>query len=216
MHYKSVKAPKIVAKYLGIHVNDNLKWNDHIKHLCKKVSQICGLFCYLRHYVRQNTLLMLYNSFVGSHLLYGILTWGSTNNTVLHPLQVLQNKIVRIISNVKTNEHITNNSLYKQLKILTIKDMYELEVSKFMHQHQHNKLPNLCNFYFTPTASIHKYNTRSTSHNNLYLSSINSNTAKNAIQFTGVQIWNSLSPQWKNFPFYKFKRFMKDHLISKY
>ena len=112
MHNKSVNKTS-VAKYLGIHVNENLKWNDHIKHLCKKVSQICGLFCYLRHYVRQNTLLMLHNSFVGSHLLYGILTWGSTNNTVLHPLQVLQNKIVRIISNVKTNEYITNNSLYK-------------------------------------------------------------------------------------------------------
>ena len=73
MHNKSVNKTS-VAKYLGIHVNDNLKWNDHIKHLCKKVSQICGLFCYLRHYVRQNTLLMLYNSFVRSHLLYGILT----------------------------------------------------------------------------------------------------------------------------------------------
>ena len=32
-------------------------------------------------------------------------------------------KIVRIISNVKTNERITNNSLYKQLKILKIKDI---------------------------------------------------------------------------------------------
>ena len=74
----------------------------------------------------------------------------------------------------------------------------------------------LCHFYFTPTASIHNYNTRSTSHNNLYLSSINSSAAKNAIQFKSVQIWNSLSPEWKNFPFYKFKRFMKDHLISKY
>ena len=72
-----------------------------------------------------------------------------------------------------------------------------------MHQHQHNKLPNLCNFYFTPAASIYNYNIRSTSHNNLYLSSINSNAAKNAIQFNGVQIWNSMSPEWKNFPFYK-------------
>ena len=185
MHNKSVNKTS-VAKYLGIHVNNNLNWNDHIKHLCKKVSQICGLFCYLRHYVRQNTLLMLYNSFVRSHLLYGISTRGSTNNTVPHLLQILQNIIVRIISNVKTNERITNNLLYKQLKILKIKDMYELKVFKFMHQHQHNRLPNLCNFNFTPTASIHNYNTRSTSHNNLYLGSINSNAAKNAIQFNGV------------------------------
>ena len=137
------------------HVNDNSKWNDHVKHLCKKVSQMCGLFCYLRHYVRQNILFMLYNSFASSHLLYGILTRGSTNNTVLHPIQVLQNKIVRIISNVKTNERITNNSIYKQVKqpkILKTKNMYQLDVSKFMLHHHHDKLPYQCNFYFTQTA----------------------------------------------------------------
>ena len=107
-------------------------------------------------------------------------------------LQVLQNKILRIISNVKTNERISSNSLYKQLKILKIKGMYHLEVSKFMLQYQHNKLPNLCNINFTPTASIHKYNTRSTSHNNLYLSSVNSNAAmKECNAIDGVQIWNS-------------------------
>ena len=39
MHNKSVNKTS-VTKYLGILVNDNLKWNDHIKHLYKKVSQI--------------------------------------------------------------------------------------------------------------------------------------------------------------------------------
>ena len=100
MHNKSVNKTS-VAKYLGILVNDNLKWNDHIKHLCKKVSQICGLFRYVRHYVRQNTLLMLYNSFVRSHLLYGILTWSSTNNTVLHPLQAHQIKSQELFPTLK-------------------------------------------------------------------------------------------------------------------
>ena len=44
------------------------------------------------------------------HLIYGILTWGSTNNSVLHPLQVLQNRLVRIISRVKKSDHIASNS----------------------------------------------------------------------------------------------------------
>ena len=34
MHNKGVNKTS-VAKYLGILVNDNLKWNDHIEHLCK-------------------------------------------------------------------------------------------------------------------------------------------------------------------------------------
>ena len=49
-----------VAKYLGLLVDEKLKFDVHIKHVCKKLSQICGKFCYLRHYICQKALLMLY------------------------------------------------------------------------------------------------------------------------------------------------------------
>ena len=77
------------AKYLGVYLDEKLKWNAHIQHLCKKLSQYCGLFCHLRHNITQKHLLLLYHSLVYPHLLYGILTWGSTNNSVLHPLTSL-------------------------------------------------------------------------------------------------------------------------------
>jgi len=41
-----------------------------------------------------------------------------------YPLQILQNKIVRIICNVRKHEDITNNSLYQKLNVLKIKDIY--------------------------------------------------------------------------------------------
>ena len=62
-----------VAKYLGLLIDEKLKFDVHIKHVCKKLSQICGIFCYLRHYICKKTLLMLYYSLVNSHILYGIL-----------------------------------------------------------------------------------------------------------------------------------------------
>ena len=59
-----------VAKYLGIHIDEKLKFEVHVKHVCKKLSQTCGIFCYLRHYINQKTLLMLYHSF--SELAYSV------------------------------------------------------------------------------------------------------------------------------------------------
>ena len=76
-----------------------------------------------------------------------ILVWGSTSNSILRPLQVLQNKIIRIICNVSKNEQVKNNTLYHELKLLKVKDMYHLEIAKFMYFFQHNKLPNLYNQY---------------------------------------------------------------------
>ena len=107
-----------VAKYLGIHIDEKLKFEVHVKHVCKKLSQICGIFCYLRHYINQKTLRMLYHSLVNSHTLYGILAWGSTNHSALQPLQVLQNKIIRIICNVSKNDCVKNSGLYHELKLL--------------------------------------------------------------------------------------------------
>ena len=61
------------AKYLGITIESNLRWNLHIAILCKKLSQSAGIISKL-HFVNFETLKMLYRSFVKSHLLYGILS----------------------------------------------------------------------------------------------------------------------------------------------
>ena len=44
-----------VAKYIGLLIDEKLKFDSHIKHVCKKLSQICGIFCYLRHYICKKT-----------------------------------------------------------------------------------------------------------------------------------------------------------------
>ena len=67
------------------------------------------------------------------HFIYGILTWGSTNNSGLNSLQVLQNRLVRITSRVRKSDHIVaSNSLYHKLNLLKTKDVYLLEMVKFM------------------------------------------------------------------------------------
>ena len=120
MHnFKSVNKTS-VAKYLGIYVNDDLKWNDHIKHLCKKVSQIYACFAiFVIMFARIPYSCYTIYSFVRSHLLHGILTWGSTNNNVvLHPLQVLQNKIVQIIFNIEVYKIYAPTSTQRVTKLV--------------------------------------------------------------------------------------------------
>lgn len=215
MHNKSLQRTS-EAKYLGIYVDEKLKWDLHVKHVCKKISQYCGLFCKLRYSVNQTTLVLLYYSLVFPHLLYGILGWGSSNSSILHPLQVLQNKIIRIICFTKRNEHVTNNSLFQKLNILKLKDIYYLEMAKFMYQFEKGELPNLFQSYFVSAKAIHKYNTRNANNKNYYIHSINSNTAKKSLPFSGAQIWNSLKLEWKDLSYHKFKRTVKSNLVSSY
>ena len=205
-----------VARYLGIFIDNKLKWEYHVQHICKKTAQYCGLFCKLRHFIRRKTLLVLYHSFIYPRLLYVIINWGSADNSTLHPLQTLQNKIVRIICNVKQKDHITNNSLYKEQEILKIKDIYQLEMAKFMFLYLSRKLPTVFNFYITSVNTVHTHNTRNASRNNFYINSINSNTAKKALPFSGSQVWSQIPIAWKKFSCFKFKKYVKHHLILSY
>ena len=62
----------------------------------------------MRQLISQDALNVLYYDLVQSHLTYGLLACGGANKTSMQSLQVLQNKIIRIISGVRRNEHVAN------------------------------------------------------------------------------------------------------------
>ena len=157
------------AKYLGITIESNLRWNLHIASLCKKQSQSVGSISKLRHFVNFETLKMLCHSFVKSHLLYGILSRGNDYKSAIQPLQILQNKILRLMLKIVPQSNVSNNYLYYSSKLLKIEDLYKLEIAKFMYLCEHNKLPLLFSVYFLPLTKIHCHNTRSSSSNKYFL-----------------------------------------------
>ena len=57
-------------KYLGIHFDKNLSWNDHIQHVCNKISKACGALTKLRHYVPIQILIDVFNALIHSYLRY--------------------------------------------------------------------------------------------------------------------------------------------------
>jgi len=99
---------------------------------------------------------------------------------------------------------VNNNTMYKQLVILKIKDLYEIELAKFFLSQQNNELPFVYLEYFQSLSSIHNYNTRGPSKDKLYLLMCSYNLLKSSLYFEGVQVWNSLPMKWKRFSQPKF------------
>jgi len=85
-------------KFLGVHIDNNLTWKDHINIICKKISKNIGAISKLRHYVDLDTLRVVYYSLVYPYLQYGALIWGNTYKSRLKPIDVLNNKAVRIMT----------------------------------------------------------------------------------------------------------------------
>ena len=86
----------------------------------------------MKNYLNKQNLIALYYTFFYSHILYGILVWGSVSETEIKPIQILQNKVLRIINKSTWKDRVTINALHISLNILKIADIYNFELSKFM------------------------------------------------------------------------------------
>ena len=84
------------VKYLGVVQDNKLNWKTHVSSLCSKLSKICGVFYKLRYFVLFCCLRIVYFSLVQSHLQYSLINCGHANNSTLHLLQIIQNKIIRV------------------------------------------------------------------------------------------------------------------------
>ena len=98
----------------------------------------------------------LYNSLIHLHLIYGLYIWGFSPKR----LTVLQKKVVRILARRPYISHTT--SIFKDLKILKLKDQYSIQLYKLYHKNTNNLLPSYFNS-FTPYYDVeHNHDLRYT------------------------------------------------------
>ena len=82
---------------------------------------------------------MIYNTLFSSVLQYGLLIWGSATKTNLNPLQIMQNFAIR---HVGSSLHGFNtDQIYRDLGILKLDDLFELQAAKFVIDFVNDKVP---------------------------------------------------------------------------
>ena len=102
------------------------------------------------------------------------------------------------------------------MKILKVKDIYEIEIAKFMHSYHHCKLPENFNTHFKNASNHHKYNIRSIVNDNYYVERANTRKGQRSCSYTAVKIWNTLLPTIKQLTKYSFSKHVKKSLITNY
>ena len=79
-----------VAKYLGMYIDSNLKWDDHINSMIPKMSSKIGILRSHYQIVSINILRQLYNAIVQLHFDYGDVIYDSATAPTKTRLQKLQ------------------------------------------------------------------------------------------------------------------------------
>ena len=177
------------TKFVGIIIDNKLKWLDHITFVKNKISKSIGIINKIRKFLNKKTLRNLYYTFVYPYLIYCIEIWGNTHDSYLSPLIKLQKKSVRIITFSHYLEHSV--PLFKQLDILNFKALVTQRISLLMYKiHMGNVPLPICNLFIINNLH-HNYNTRQK--NDLYTQIRKKENSYKLFSFHGINIWNHIS-----------------------
>ena len=197
--------PKCAAsKFLGVMVDDKLKFKNHIDYISKKISKSIGIIYKLSKLKMPfKVLKQLYYNLIYSHLSYNVCSYASTYDGHLNKLLLLQKRVIRIINNAPFQAH--TEPLFFANGILKIQDIHKLNVG--LHMYQHN-------------AAVHfirsqVYYTRG--RDELLPQSARLTLTQNSISVVGPAIWNTIPEEIKNSPSRSsFKFNYKKFLLSFY
>ena len=150
------------TKFLGMWIDQNLNWKEHIGRLIIKLSKNSNLLKMSKNFLTPTTQKIVYYAHIHSNLIYGLGVWGNMSpQCSLNKLQAIQNTCVSLIDNRKTKE-----SIYQSHEILKVRQNIELEGCKLWHKHYLGELPRKLaeemsrNHKNQTLNKNHRYNTR--------------------------------------------------------
>lgn len=201
------------TKFLGLHIDDKLKWTKHLKHIKSKLSSSLFAIRSAKHILNSKQLKTIYSAMFHPYLEYGAILWGSARQTVLRPIELMQKKALRLITNSQYNTH--TDPLFKAQNILKVKDLHDVQVNKFMYQYQNNSLPETLSNLFTNNHIIHNHATRHS--NDPHIMHRRTTLAAQSIIHKGPKLWQSIEQNTKESKtIHTFSRKLKKSIIGKY
>ena len=202
-------------KLLGVTLDQDLTFSDHISSLKAKLSQRIGLLKKIKRYLPIKERLLYYNALIKPVLMYGSMVWNICDAKELHCLLRLQKRAARVILGVDSYSRSVIN--FSKLGWLPFFDEIKLNKCTMIFKSLKGDVPIYIRDLLKTNSSVHN---RSTRHGNLNLvcpKYLRNNDGGKAFSVDAVKLWNSLPHNIKNKPSIKlFKTAVKNYFISSY
>ena len=198
------------TKYIGMTIDENLSWDLHINGILKSLYRYYSLFYHMRHFVNHQLIRTIYYSCVYSRIQYGIEVFGMCNSGLINKLQVIQNKLLRILGS--KDRYYSTHALHKEFDILTVLGIRNMLILKFVYNCVNGDPVDAFKNYFKRPS--HSYGTSQAG--NLLREPIRTESyGRSTTHFTGATLWNELPLSLKARPSldsfkYNLKKFLQN------
>ena len=176
---------------LGVHIDENLTFHQHIQSLNSKISSKISLLHRLRQILPQQSLNTIYLTTVQSLFDYCITVWGPSSKTNITSLQKLQNRCARAVTGI-FDYNISVSSLITSLGWMTIYQRLTYFTACLVFKCLHNSAPSYLSHNLNYISEYHQYNTRSAEINNLVIPRPDTSLYTHFFAYFGPKIWNQL------------------------
>ena len=201
------------TKFLGVIIDNKLKWSAHITYISKKIHKGMGIILNYRKVFNMEALLSLYHTFLYTYLSHCIHVWGKAYNIHLNDHIVLQNKTMRIISGVTRRTNI--DKFYIENNMLIVKHTCSYNIELFMFEYVNNMTPDIFDNFFSNMSDIHQHNTRNATQKLFNITFHGTIRWQKTFTHCGLRVWNSLSKNVDpNCPIGSFKRISRQLFLA--
>jgi hypothetical protein len=180
------------TKLLGVHFDQHLSWNEHIKHAHKKIANNLYLLKQIKAFLPIDARKLFFNSYVLPHFDYCSVIWGNCSKTALNKLVKMQKRAARLILNKDFNTR--SKDLFSELGWMPLEERITFQRATEVYKCINGTDTQGLNSFFEYNKNVHSHSTRGASENKLHI-------AKNHIKsfsHLGATTWNSIPASIRN------------------
>ncbi|KAI8499245.1 hypothetical protein Bbelb_230090 [Branchiostoma belcheri] len=148
------------VKLLGLHLDQNLTYDNHIAHIVKKCNRSLAQVGRVKDLLPHRQRIAVVNALIIPHIDYCCSVWGNTTQNNIRRLQVVQNRAARLALGCDRDAHV--DTMLKTLGWLTVRDRIQQRSLVTFKRIMLTKQPKALYDKITFQSEIHKYSTRHT------------------------------------------------------
>ena len=197
------------TKTLGLILDENLTWKNHIEVISKKVSSGIGALKRVRGLMDRETAIKVYKGFIEPYFSYCAPVWYGIGVTLSDRLQKLQNRAARVIT--QSTYDISSRDLLNELQWNSLSINRDKQKAIFMFKTLNGLTPQYLEEMFS--SRIGHYTLRD-SNRKLFIPKPNTDYLKRSFSYSGASLWNSLPESLRLSPSLTSFKTNLEHLYS--
>ena len=181
-------------KYLGVMLDEKLNFNDHIDYTIRKAAQKFGVLCRINRYLTTEAKIDVYKSLIAPHFDYCASILFLATRQQLKRMQVLQNKVMRLI--LKCDRLTPRINMLECLQWMSVRQRIEYNTLIFVFRVTQGMAPKNLTGTVVYGRDIHRHDTRGA--DNLRLQMCRKACTQNSLFYKGYSLFNQLPEAARN------------------